>query len=74
MTEDKIHMHIYDTYLVFLREPFFQERKSFRSITSGLLMLRESPKTAWLTPLPPGRPDLGRFEPLLLLQSRGDGS
>lgn len=35
-------------------------------------MLGESLKTPRVTSLPPGRPDLGRFEPLLLLQvSRG---
>ena len=74
MTQDKIHMHIYDTYLAFLESLFFQEPKSFKSIISGASWLGESPKTAWVTSFPPGRFDLGRFNPLLLPPSLGEGN
>ena len=68
MTENKIHMHIYDAYLVFLDSLSFRNSKALQVSPQGLLVPGESPKTPRFTSLPPGRPDLGRFEPFLLLQ------
>lgn len=47
-------MHIYNTFLVFLESLSSRNSKALLVLPRGLLMLGESPQTAWFTSLPPG--------------------